>query len=88
MITIINHLNRILTKGKLILHAEPSTTAIKAIHRIDYTLYIFKKNEDKPFKVWSCSRTLNAGNPMSDLDDEITEEILRFVLRGGLQDYE
>lgn len=88
MITLIKHLNNILTKGELILHIEPSPTTIKAIHKVEYTLYIFCKNIDRPYKLWHTTRSIKAGSSISDLDDEITEELLKFIMEGNLSCYE
>lgn len=88
MITIVKHLNNVISKGNLILHIELSSTAIKSLHKMEYTLYIHKDKEDKPTKLWSTSRTIKSEDEKSALDNEITEEILRFVIKGNLSQYE
>lgn len=86
MITLIKHLNNVLKGSTLILHIEPSVTAIKSIQRIDYTLYKYKSIDDTPYKIWSLSRTLNSGESIESLDGEVEEELLKFILEGGLNE--
>ena len=88
MITIIKYLNNVISKGNLILHIEPSSTAIKSLIKMGYTLYIHKDKEDAPVKLWSTSRTIKSEDEMGALEKEITEEILRFVIKGNLSQYE
>lgn len=85
MVNIIKSINNILTKGELILHIEPTPTAIKSIMKVNYKLYI---NDSKLKELLSFSRTLTIGRPIEDLDEWATQEILKFVLHGGLKDYE
>ena len=88
MISIIKQLNNILTKGTLILHIEPSNTLVKAVTRIDYTLYIHSNTMDRPYKIWSTAKSIKAGDSIDSLDEEITEELLKFVMKGGVKQYE
>ena len=88
MISIINSINNILTKGELLLHIEPTSTAIKSVLKINYKLYILTKNDKAPKEVLFFSSTLTPGNVISDLDEWATQEILKFVIQGGLRDYE
>ena len=88
MISIINSINNILTKGELLLHIEPTSTAIKSVLKINYKLYILTKDDKTPREVLFFSSTLTPGNVISDLDEWATQEILKFVIQGGLRDYE
>ena len=88
MMNIINSINNILTKGELLLHIEPTSTAIKSVLKINYKLYILTKNDKAPKEGLFFSSTLTPGNVISDLDEWATQEILRFVIHGGLRDYE
>lgn len=86
MLTLINHLNNIIKDSTFILHIEPSATAIKALIKVDYTLYRYKNNSERPYKIWSLSRTIKAENAIEELDNEIEEELLKFILKGGLNE--
>ena len=88
MISIINSINNILTKGELLLHIEPTSTAIKSVLKINYKLYILTKDNESPKEILFFSRTLRPGNVISDLDEGATQEILKFVMHGVLRDYE
>lgn len=88
MINIIKTLNNILTKGELLLHIEPTSTAIKSIIKVNYNLYILTKDKEKPEKLLSFSSTKTSGSLISSLDEWATQEILKFALHGGLKDYE
>ena len=88
MINIVKSINNILTKGELLLHIEPTSTAIKSVLKINYKLYILAKNDKAPKEVLFFSSTLTPGNVISDLDEWATQEILKFVMHGGLRDYE
>ena len=88
MISIINSINNVLTKGELILHIEPTSTAIKSVLKINYKLYILTKENKTPKEILFFSSTLTPGNVISDLDEWATQEILKFVIQGGLRDYE
>ena len=72
-------------KGKINILAS---TAIKSVLKINYKLYILTKNDKAPKEVLFFSSTLTPGNVISDLDEWATQEILRFVIHGGLRDYE
>lgn len=86
MITLIKHLNNIIKDSNFILHIEPSPTAIKSINRIEYVLYRYKDSDERPYKIWSLSRTLKTESSLEELDDEVTEELLKFILKGGLNE--
>ena len=88
MINIVKSINNILTKGELLLHIEPTSTAIKSVLKINYKLYILTKDDKAPKEVFFFSSTLTPGNAISDLDEWATQEILKFVIHGGLRDYE
>ena len=88
MMNIVKSINRVLTKGELLLHIEPTSTAIKSVLKINYKLYILTKNDKAPKEVLFFSSTLTPGNVISDLDEWATQEILKFVMHGGLRDYE
>lgn len=88
MMNIINSINNVLTKGELLLHIEPTSTAIKSVLKINYKLYILTKDNETPKEILFFSSTLTPGNVISDLDEWATQEILKFVIHGGLRDYE
>ena len=88
MISIINSINNVLTKGELLLHIEPTSTAIKSVLKINYKLYILTKGNETPKEILFFSSTLTSGNTISNLDEWATQEILKFVIQGGLRDYE
>ena len=88
MINIINSINNVLTKGELLLHIEPTSTAIKSVLKINYKLYILTKDNKTPKEILFFSSTLTPRNVISDLDEWATQEILKFVIQGGLRDYE
>ena len=88
MMNIINSINNVLTKGELLLHIEPTSTAIKSVLKINYKLYILTKANKTPTQILLFSSTLTPGNVISDLDEWATQEILKFVIQGGLRDYE
>ena len=84
----ITSINSALTKGELLLHIEPTSTAIKSVLKINYKLYILTKDNETPKEILFFSSTLTPGNVISDLDEWATQEILKFVIQGGLRDYE
>lgn len=88
MMNIVKSINSVLTKGELLLHIEPTSTAIKSVLKINYKLYILTKDDKTPKEILFFSSTLTPGNIISDLDEWATQEILRFVIHGGLRDYE
>ena len=88
MMNIINSINNVLTKGELLLHIEPTPTAIKSVLKINYKLYILTKDNKTPKEILFFSSTLTPGSVISDLDEWATQEILKFVIQGGLRDYE
>ena len=88
MISIVKSLSNVLTKGELLLHIEPTSTAIKSVLKINYKLYILTKDSELPIELLFFSSTLTPGNTISDLDEWATQEILKFVIQGGLRDYE
>ena len=88
MMNIVKSINRVLTKGELLLHIEPTSTAIKSVLKINYKLYILTKDSKTPKEILFFSSTLTPGNVISDLDEWATKEILRCVIHGGLRDYE
>ncbi len=88
MITLINNLNNILTKGELILHIEPVPTAIKSMDIYHCTLYIMCKASDNPIKIYTFSRTFNKGISLDEKEKEITQELLKFIIKGDLKEYE
>lgn len=88
MMNIVKSINNVLTKGELLLHIEPTSTAIKSVLKINYRLYILTKNNKTPKEILFFSSTLIPGNVISDLDEWATQEILKFVIHGGLKDYE
>ena len=88
MMNIVKSINSLLTKVELLLHIEPTSTAIKSVLKINYKLYILTKEDKTPKEILFFSSTLTPGNVISDLDEWATQEILRFVIHGGLRDYE
>lgn len=88
MMNIVKSINNVLTKGELLLHIEPTSTAIKSVLKINYKLYILTKENKTPKEILFFSSTLTSGNVISDLDEWATQEILKFVIHGGLKDYE
>lgn len=88
MMDIVKNINNVLTKGELLLHIEPTSTAIKSVLKINYKLYILTKENKTPKEILFFSSTLTPGNVISDLDEWATQEILKFVIHGGLKDYE
>lgn len=88
MMNIVKSINNVLTKGELLLHIEPTSTAIKSVLKINYKLYILTKENKAPKEILFFSSTLTPGNVISDLDEWATQEILKFVIHGGLKDYE
>ena len=88
MMNIVKSINSVLTKVELLLHIEPTSTAIKSVLKINYKLYILTKDDKTPKEILFFSSTLTPGNVISDLDEWATQEILRFVIHGGLRDYE
>ena len=88
MMNIVKSINNVLTKGELLLHIEPISTAIKSVLKINYKLYILTKDSKTPKEILLFSSTLTPGNVISDLDEWATQEILKFVIHGGLKDYE
>ena len=88
MMNIVKSINNVLTKGELLLHIEPTSTAIKSVLKINYKLYILTKENKTPKEILFFSSTLTPGNVISDLDEWATQEILKFVIYGGLKDYE
>lgn len=88
MMNIVKSINNVLTKGELLLHIEPTSTAIKSVLKINYKLYILTKENKTPKEILFFSSTLTPGNTISDLDGWATQEILKFVIHGGLKDYE
>ena len=88
MMNIINSINNVLTKGELLLHIEPTSTAIKSVLKINYKLYILTKDNKTPKEILLLSSTITPGTVRSDLDEWATQEILKFVIQGGLRDYE
>ena len=88
MMNIVKSINSVLTKGELLLHIEPTSTAIKSVLKINYKLYILTKDNETPKEILLFSSTLTPGNVISDLDEWATQEILRFVIHGGLRNYE
>ena len=86
MMNIINSINNVLTKGELLLHIESTSTAIKSVLKIK--LYILTKDNETPKEILFFSSTLTPRNVISDLDEWATQEILKFVIQGGLRDYE
>lgn len=88
MITLINTLNDILTKGELILHIELTSTAIKSVDMYHCTLYIMCKASDNPIKIYTFSRVFNKGISTKEKDKVITQELLKFVIKGELKEYE
>ena len=88
MMNIVKSINSVLTKGELLLNIEPTSTAIKSVLKINYKLYILTKDDKTPKEILFFSSTLTPGNVISDLDEWATQEILRFVIHGGLRDYE
>ena len=88
MMNIVKSINNVLTKGELLLHIEPISTAIKSVLKINYKLYILTKENKTPKEILFFSSTLTPGNTISNLDEWVTQEILKFVIHGGLKDYE
>lgn len=88
MMNIVKSINSIITKGELILHIESTSTAIKSIMKINYKLYILTKDSKDPKELLFFSRTLTPGNVISSLDEWATQEILKFIMHRGLEDYE
>lgn len=88
MMNIVKSINNVLTKGELLLHIEPTSTAIKSVLKINYKLYILTKESKTPKEILFFSSTLTPGNVISDLDEWATQEILKFVIHGGLKNYE
>lgn len=88
MMNIVKSINNVLTKGELLLHIEPTSTAIKSVLKINYKLYILTKENKTPKEILFFYSTLTPGNVISDLDEWATQEILKFVIHGGLKDYE
>lgn len=88
MMNIVKSINNVLTKGELLLHIEPTSTAIKSVLKINYKLYILTKENKTPKEILFFSSILTPGNTISDLDEWATQEILKFVIHGGLKDYE
>lgn len=88
MMNIVKSINNVLTKGELLLHIEPTSTAIKSVLKINYKLYILTKENKTPKEILFFSSTLIPGNTISNLDEWATQEILKFVIHGGLKDYE
>ena len=88
MMNIVRSINNVLTKGELLLHIESTSTAIKSVLKINYKLYILTKDDKTPKEILFFSSTLTPGNVISDLDEWATQEILKFVMHGGLRDYE
>lgn len=88
MMNIVKSINNVLTKGELLLHIEPTSTAIKSVLKINYKLYILTKENKTPKEILFFSSTLTPGNVISDLDEWATQEILKFVIHGGLKNYE
>ncbi len=83
---LINNINKILTKHTLILHIETTSTLIKSLNRVNYILYVIGKNDERPYKIWSISRTIKIGYTSESVDAKL--ELLRFIIKGGLLQYE
>ena len=48
---IVKSINSVLTKGDLLLHIEPTSTAIKSVLKINYKLYILTKDDKTPKEI-------------------------------------
>lgn len=83
---LIDSINNMLIKHTLILHIETTSTLIKALNRVDYILYVMGKSYERPYKIWSISRTIKVGDNIESTDARL--ELLKFIIKGGLQDYE
>lgn len=86
MTEFINNINNLLTKHTLILHIETTSTLVRALNRVDYTLYVIGKDDKRPYKIWSISRTIKAGDSTESTDARL--ELLKFIIKGGLSQYE
>ena len=51
MMNIVKSINSVLTKGELLLHIEPTSTAIKSVLKINYKLYILTKDNETPKEI-------------------------------------
>lgn len=88
MITLIKDLNKVLTKGELVLHVELSSTAIKSIEIYNCALYIICNASSNFIKIYDFSRTFKIGTSIEERDRIITQELLKFIIKGGLKSYE
>lgn len=84
---LIDNINRILNKGVLILHISKHNLSIRSIERLDYKIYVKCKEQD-PRLLFSVFRTKNIYTSNEEMEQEVYQEILKFIIRGGLKEYE
>ena len=86
---IIDIINNIITKGTLILYkSEINKKYIKSLHEVIYQIYIKTYNIDNPIMILSISRIKNIGVPNDDIEKEVIQKLLKFIMEGGLSSYE
>lgn len=86
---IIDNINKVITKGALILYKnELNNKCIKSLHEIIYQVYLKIDNMDKPIMILSLSRTKNIGTSNEEVEQEIIQKLLKFIIEGGLSSYE
>lgn len=83
---IIEALNSIITKATFILHIETTKTIVKSVNKITFNLYIQRNKEISKLK--SFSRTLNINEPIAALDNDAIKEILKFIIKSNIIEYE
>ena len=86
---IIDTINKIITKGTLILYKnELSNKCIKSLHEIIYQVDLKIDKMNKPIMILSLSRTKNIGTANEEVEQEVIQKLLKFIIEGGLSSYE
>ena len=86
---IIDAINSTITKGTLILYkSELNKKCIKSLHEVIYQIYIKADNVDNPIMILSISRIKNIGIPNEEVEKEVIQKLLKFIIEGGLSSYE
>ena len=70
------------------INSEINKKCIKSLHEVIYQIYIKTYNIDNPIMILSISRIKNIGVPNDDIEKEVIQKLLKFIMEGGLSSYE